>query len=959
MGDSLVKKTILLFFILCSLVVSSTCQDLIYTVIAVKEGQGSALDSILFENVSNKTRVCFGNLPVQTSYRVNLTDKGIVSFAPGDISSGRDAFFIHSNKAGTLTVGSMPDRPETVTIAVFLPNGQLVYKSAKRLVFPGDLTSVHIGKTGIYVVAFFSGSGIQTFKAAGKDNGGAVGVTTGAADHGTLPVKSGGILLDGDFSFSEGDSLRVSVYKDPYYSRPLAFRISESQTLNFLLTPSTVAQTGISDGYVALTEETTRVISYDDSTGVVEMSFTGDKPDLYPGDVITVDLDTMGYLRKIVTVTEQNGVTTLVTEQATMNEVFVDKTFNLHTGLMNPGVQLKSTASPAEISAALTDEKGYIHPVKVIFQGKDGRRTTISALKLKEATDSTLPVIDFYRDLHIDLYGSASDNIRLYIGEGYVSLTTDAVFDFKFTYEGELDESTKVKKGDLEMFKFYLDAEAGFLAKLVLAMGKSYYVEDTKKLIDLKDFTVQFFVSTVPVWINFDVDIYGRYQFSADATLSADWGFESKHKLKAGGTYYQETDNFEPFSEYFPTNTVFPLTLSGEVNALARLELYPRLDVKFYNFFGPFVEIVPYIQGAYNSGVQSQITPSGLRNFLAWNSGISLGLDFRVGTELDFLGLFTKEFGPIEIPCFDLPLWQSPTDVSLVSYLPAETEPGSEIPLIFKVTDLFGLPAPLCPVYVGGDGSFSDYLLFTGINGEASVTWTPGSDEGGKSVSAAIFKFDKTVIKDTTYTTVVKESNSGDTTKFTDPRDGQVYNWVQIGSQVWMAENLAWLPAVNPPNAGSFTAPHYYVYGFEGAEVTAAKATANFSIYGVLYNWPAAMTACPEGWHLPGIEEWTTLSDFLGGDSIAGGKMKTTTSWASPNSAATNESGFSGLPGGGRSSVGTFYDFGNFGIFWSSTSKSTNGAWYLYLGYSRTDLFWYYYEKVKDCGFSVRCVKNN
>ena len=116
---------------------------------------------------------------------------------------------------------------------------------------------------------------------------------------------------------------------------------------------------------------------------------------------------------------------------------------------------------------------------------------------------------------------------------------------------------------------------------------------------------------------------------------------------------------------------------------------------------------------------------------------------------------------------------------------------------------------------------------------------------------------------------------------FTDARDGTHYDAVKIGNQVWMAENLKYLPSVVGPATGSETAAYYYVYDYDGTDVMAAKATANYTTYGVLYNWPAAMNACPTGWHLPSDAEWTELTDYLGGSGVAGGKLKEigTTHW--------------------------------------------------------------------------------
>jgi uncharacterized protein (TIGR02145 family) len=192
---------------------------------------------------------------------------------------------------------------------------------------------------------------------------------------------------------------------------------------------------------------------------------------------------------------------------------------------------------------------------------------------------------------------------------------------------------------------------------------------------------------------------------------------------------------------------------------------------------------------------------------------------------------------------------------------------------------------------------------------------------------------------------------------FTDDRDGQQYCYKTIGTQIWMIENLAYLPVVNPGSADTNTTPCYYVYGYNGSNVSDAKATANFGTYGVLYNWPAAMTACPSGWHLPTNAEWTTLTTYLGGESIAGGKMKeiVTAHWSSPNTGATNESGFSALPGG-NSTSGGFPTLGGLAYFWSASEVDASLAWGLYLHYNLNGVLRYYDDRSR--GFSVRCLQN-
>jgi uncharacterized protein (TIGR02145 family) len=192
---------------------------------------------------------------------------------------------------------------------------------------------------------------------------------------------------------------------------------------------------------------------------------------------------------------------------------------------------------------------------------------------------------------------------------------------------------------------------------------------------------------------------------------------------------------------------------------------------------------------------------------------------------------------------------------------------------------------------------------------------------------------------------------------FTDSRDSNVYQIVIIGNQLWLAENLKYLPGVVEPTTGSQTTPCYYVYGYNGATISEAKATFNYNTYGVLYNWPAATAACPSGWHLPSVSEWTQLADSQGGASVAGGKLKEsgTDHWWSPNASATNQSEFRALPGGLRGTNGDFGNAGRYGYWWSSTENSATNAWIYALAYDNGMLE--SFHMVKDPGFSVRCVR--
>ena len=188
--------------------------------------------------------------------------------------------------------------------------------------------------------------------------------------------------------------------------------------------------------------------------------------------------------------------------------------------------------------------------------------------------------------------------------------------------------------------------------------------------------------------------------------------------------------------------------------------------------------------------------------------------------------------------------------------------------------------------------------------------------------------------------------------------EGYDYSSVQIGEQCWFSENCRYLPSVSPSSEGNETDPYYYVSGYQGTDVVDAQATDNYATYGALYNWPAVMTEviCPSGWHIPSEGEFTELTEFLGGEGVAGGKMKEVgyDHWNSPNTGATNSSGWTGLPGGERYTTG-FPDMGNNGVWWSA-SESGSYSWFRALSDVNDDVFIGNDDRVN--GFSARCVRD-
>jgi uncharacterized protein (TIGR02145 family) len=175
--------------------------------------------------------------------------------------------------------------------------------------------------------------------------------------------------------------------------------------------------------------------------------------------------------------------------------------------------------------------------------------------------------------------------------------------------------------------------------------------------------------------------------------------------------------------------------------------------------------------------------------------------------------------------------------------------------------------------------------------------------------------------------------------------DGNTYRTVLIGSQTWIVKNLITSRFKNGD-------PIYGSWSYNNDPDFWRK-------FGVLYSWHSVMDIrglAPEGWHIPTQQDWMELIDHLGGEAVAGGRLKAVTFWESPNKGATNESGFTALPGGLRDLRGNFKDAGKNGYLWSASELNLDNAGFLWLFNDKFEA--YQSEQNKNLGFSVRCIKD-
>jgi uncharacterized protein (TIGR02145 family) len=196
--------------------------------------------------------------------------------------------------------------------------------------------------------------------------------------------------------------------------------------------------------------------------------------------------------------------------------------------------------------------------------------------------------------------------------------------------------------------------------------------------------------------------------------------------------------------------------------------------------------------------------------------------------------------------------------------------------------------------------------------------------------------------------------------------ENNTYKSVTIGTQQWMAENLKVSKYSYGTAIPNITDNTQWQSNTTGAWSYYNNDVANNANYGKLYNWYAVSktsngnkNVCPTGWLVPTDPEWTVLTDYLGGEGVAGGKVKEVgiTSWNSPNTDATNTSLFSALPGGNRNNNGNYTFIGYNGLWWSSTEDNADSAWYRVLYYNDGNASSHRFGD-KGYGLSVRCLRD-
>ncbi len=370
----------------------------------------------------------------------------------------------------------------------------------------------------------------------------------------------------------------------------------------------------------------------------------------------------------------------------------------------------------------------------------------------------------------------------------------------------------------------------------------------------------------------------------------------------------------------------------------------------------------------------SEITDASGNASTTWTLGSTAGTQSLTITTYKADGTTALTGSPLSVNATANAILEA-TSIELVSGGSQTGNIGTALPnpLVFIAKDQDGNSFQGVTVnFAVGEGSVSSASETSDANGNVSVTWTLGSTEGTQTLTVSAFKSDGTtdIAGSPLQVNTTATAMNGSTTVI--DFDGNIYQTVQIGNQTWMAENLkvthfpdgTEIPLVTNKtswaNLGDNDTQKAYCF-YDNDEN---------SEYGVLYTSAAAMNGagssrtnpsgiqgvCPDNWHLPSDMEWWELRSYLG-TATAAGKMKTVNYWASPNTGATNESGFSALPGGDRRpDNGVFRNLSYGGVWHTTYHKSATNILVINILYLNEDIkAW---SLPKSGAYSVRCVKD-
>ncbi len=501
----------------------------------------------------------------------------------------------------------------------------------------------------------------------------------------------------------------------------------------------------VNPDYVNINWDSIDLIKCDPDNGAFEFSSTSVTEKLRPGNVLTIDADTTGYLVIVENVKWKNDTVQVKTRQGSMCDIFANTSFTL------------ATSESEATSATRASGKKVYTPTKIVYRDDNGNVFTQSLTRGDVLRGRLIDESINFDGL--EFYTDKKTNTKVYMKEANMGFTLDMVMNLSFgartkkdvedqawaQYRSEALDVSAVLEGNVNS-NFILQADISGKVKY----PRNQEEKDIKFKSNIINTSVEFLVGTVPVWVTFNVDAYRGASIEAEGSMSAYTGYKSKIKSELGFGWNQANNSIYPIRKYEETDTVIPPTIEGKGSITAKAWIYPRFHVSLYNIVGPSFDIKPYI-GSQLSGGFRQTMDTSPNDYCAWSLRNFVGLNFKAGLSLKFMNYDERFIETEDIPIFEKDIFRSPTDICVYDVSTDEIQAAQPVDatfavydtdFLFKETYLTKLPQV---VKFESNGTLStNYDMAE--NGLVSVRWTPSSEKD--VLRAVLYDVDGNVIKE-------------------------------------------------------------------------------------------------------------------------------------------------------------------------------------------------------------------
>lgn len=512
-----------------------------------------------------------------------------------------------------------------------------------------------------------------------------------------------------------------------------------------------------------------------------------------PGTIL-LNTDSVSGIRIISGTVQKGDTITVQTTRGTMADLFVNQSFKLSTATLSNAQGIKGLTG-AQLSRALTDTDGFIHPVTVV----DNNPTTAKAKSTTTQADN-IPLVSFGKDFSgQDIYNQ--NGIQLQFSTGYYNFNSELKCEFDFEQLKFDLAKLKITGGTLKRFSFYTDPDVtGIDAKLILlakAGGEASFEKEKTLAKNIFNKSFKFSVGEIPVWMDVTMDLMAKVSGSISSELSVSGGASASAHLKLGATY--QNGAWTPDTAFVKTFTLEGPTVTGKANEKLQVEVYPHISVKFYEVVGPYLDIAPYAREEMNLSI------SGNYDF-----GLYSGTNARLGINVEAFDKNVADWNH-EFNLNEKELYKAPKKLKLISGDNQEGISGTALsnPIVLKVLDSNDNPIANYPVNFKSITGSARGVLDTNSEGEVSMKWTLDSyagiqklecyiENGSNKLVDSLFVY--TTAKDTT--TIITTSLISNINETTATCGGTITN---NGGSTIIARGVCWNTIGSPTIADSKT----------------------------------------------------------------------------------------------------------------------------------------------------------